>query len=549
MNYIFEYYQAIKTGTVAAGEWLRLFYEMIVNGLDEGRFFFEPKLATRAIKFIENFCRHHEGALAPNLIKLELWQKALVSVIFGIVDETGARQFREILLIIGRKNGKTLLAAAISAYCAFLDGEYGARIYFAAPKLEQASLCFDAFAQMLWKEPELAAMAKKRRSDIYIEQTNTTAKPLAFNAKKSDGLNISLAVLDEVSSWQGEQGLKYYEVLKSSQGARRQPLMLSITTAGYINDGIYDELFKRATAVLKGTSKETRFAPIIYAIDDVDKWNDIGELAKANPNLGVSVSVDYLLEEIAIAEGSFSKKIEFLCKYCNAKQNSSVAWVSTQTVKRCFSENHISPENWQKNYCVIGVDLSQTVDLTAAVAIIEKHGRLNVLAHFWMPASRIDTATEEDGVPYRAYVDRGELSLSGDNFVDYKDVERWIGELTQKYKILPLKIGYDRYSSNYLIQDLNVSGYQTDDVFQGTNLTGTINVTEGLLKDGAFDFGDNNLMKIHLLNAAMKNETGGRRKLVKIGTRTRIDGVAALLDAMCMRQKYAELAVQLRNAR
>lgn len=549
MNFIFEYYQAIKTGTVAAGEWLRLFYEMIVNGLDEGRFFFEPKLATRAIKFIENFCRHHEGALAPNLIKLELWQKALVSVIFGIVDETGARQFREILLIIGRKNGKTLLAAAVSAYCAFLDGEYGARIYFAAPKLEQASLCFDAFAQMLWKEPELAAMAKKRRSDIYIEQTNTTAKPLAFNAKKSDGLNISLAVLDEVSSWQGEQGLKYYEVLKSSQGARRQPLMLSITTAGYINDGIYDELFKRATAVLKGTSKESRFAPVIYAIDDVDKWNDIGELAKANPNLGVSVSVDYLLEEIAIAEGSFSKKVEFLCKYCNVKQNSSTAWLSTQTVKRCFSETHISPENWQKNYCVIGVDLSQTVDLTAAVAIIEKHGRLNVLAHFWMPASRIDTATEEDGVPYRAYVDRGELSLSGDNFVDYKDVERWIGELTQKYKILPLKIGYDRYSSNYLVQDLNASGYQTDDVFQGTNLTGTINVTEGLLKDGAFDFGDNNLMKIHLLNAAMKNETGGRRKLVKIGTRTRIDGVAALLDAMCMRQKYAELAVQLRNAR
>ena len=214
MNEIYAYYQAINDGSIVVGKWIKLFYQRIITGLEKGDFYFSAKKATRAIRFIENFCRHHEGALAPQLIKLELWQKALISVLFGILDETGARQFREAFIVIARKNGKTLLAAAISAYCSFLDGEYGARVYFAAPKLEQANLCYSAFFQMVQKEPELASLAQKRRSDIYIPDSNTTIKPLAFSAKKSDGLNISLCVADEVASWQGDNGLKMYEVLK-----------------------------------------------------------------------------------------------------------------------------------------------------------------------------------------------------------------------------------------------------------------------------------------------------------------------------------------------
>ena len=244
-DYILAYYQKIMDGSIVVGKWVRLAYEAIIKGLQEKSFFYAPKKANAAILFIENFCHHHEGELAPGLIKLELWQKALISVIFGIVDEKGTRQFREVFLVVARKNGKTLLAAAIAAYCSFLDGEYGGRIYFAAPKLEQAALCFEAYHQMIIHEPELDRMAQKRRTDIYIQETNTTAKALAFSAKKSDGLNISLAVADECASWQGDAGLKFYEVIKSSFGARRQPLLLAISTSGYINDGIYDELMKR----------------------------------------------------------------------------------------------------------------------------------------------------------------------------------------------------------------------------------------------------------------------------------------------------------------
>lgn len=257
-NYILAYYQAIKDGSVNVGNWIRLLYEYIIKGLKDKLFFYDHKKAKAAILFVEGFCRHHEGALAPNLIKLELWQKAFLSVLFGIVDESGARQFRECFLVIGRKNGKTLLAAAIAAYCTFLDGEYGGRIYFAAPKLEQATLCFEAYHQIILNEPELNGMAQKRRADIYIKDNNTSAKPLAFSAKKSDGLNISLCVADECASWAGDNGLKFYEVIKSSFGARRQPLLLAMSTSGYINDGVYDELMKRSTRFLLGDSKEKR---------------------------------------------------------------------------------------------------------------------------------------------------------------------------------------------------------------------------------------------------------------------------------------------------
>ena len=153
MNEILSYYQAIKDGSVTVGRWIKLLYAYIVTGLEKGSFFFNQKEANRAIRFIETFCRHHEGFLAPQKIKLEPWQKALVSILFGIVDADGLRQFREAFIVIARKQGKTLLAAAISAYCAYLDGEYGGRIYYAAPKLEQENLCYDAFFQMVQKEP------------------------------------------------------------------------------------------------------------------------------------------------------------------------------------------------------------------------------------------------------------------------------------------------------------------------------------------------------------------------------------------------------------
>ena len=180
-NYIFAYYQAIQDGSVVVGRWVLLFYEYIVKGLQEQSFFFDQRKANKAIKFIETFCHHCEGR--DDLLKLELWQKATVSVIFGIVGADGLRQFREVVIIIARKNGKSLFAAAIIAYCIFLDGEYGAKVYCVAPKLDQADIVYSAFWQTIAKESELSVIIKRRKSDYYGESTNSSVKKIAFNAK------------------------------------------------------------------------------------------------------------------------------------------------------------------------------------------------------------------------------------------------------------------------------------------------------------------------------------------------------------------------------
>lgn len=547
-NYILTYWQAIADGSETVGKWVRLLYEKIINGIEQKAFFYNHKKAAAAIAFIENFCHHHEGELAPGLIKLELWQKAFLSVLFGIVDADGLRHFRQCFLTIGRKNGKTLLGAAIACYMSFLDGEYGARVYFAAPKLEQANLCFNAYYQMIQQEPELDELAQKRRTDIYIKASNTTAKALAFNARKSDGLNISCCIADEIASWAGDNGQKFFEVILSSFGARRQPLLLAITTAGYINDGVYDELMKRATRYLLGESKETRLLPVLYMIDDLDKWNDLNELKKANPNLGVSITHNFLLDEIATAESSLPKRAEFITKYACRKQNSAAAWLPAEIVEKASGEP-LQLEAFRSSYAVGGIDLSQARDLTACCVVIERGGELYVFAHFFLPAEKIEEATARDGVPYQAYIQRGILTPSGENYIDYNDCFNWYRELVERWEILPLMVGYDRYSAQYLIQDMKNYGFRVDDVFQGENLYGVIQELTGILENGAIHIGDNDLLKMHLLNGAIKmSAERGRGRLVKVNPALHIDGAAALLDAMTVRQKYYnELGAQLAN--
>ncbi len=571
-DWILTYYQGIKNGTYSVGRWIVLLYEMIIHDIEEKRIEFDIREANAAVDWIEAHCFHVEGPMAPGNIKLEVWEKAFISCIFGLMKPgTKDPAFLEILLVIGRKNGKSILASGIANYILQVKGGYGGRVYTVAPKLEQADIIYGNTWAMIQLDPdwirkkeEVEALRKqthqkveedptcvrKRMSDLFVPATNSTMKKIAFSAKKSDGFNPSLAICDEIAAWEGDKGLKQYEVMRSGMGARPDARMLSCTTSGYINDGVYDELIKRATRYLLGESKEKRLLPFLYMIDDIEKWNDINELKKSNPNLGVSISVDYLLEEIAVAEGSMSKKAEFITKYANLKQNSSLAWLPASVVERA-SGDPLNIEDFRRGYAVAGIDLSQTRDLTSACVVIEKDGELYVFSHFWLPAEKIDEATARDGVPYNIYIQRGLLSPSGDNFIDYHDCYRWLTDMIEKYKVMPLKVGYDRYSAQYLVQDLEAYGFQCDDVYQGENLYGVIQETQGLLEDGKIHIGDNDLLKMHLLNSAIKMSTErGRGKLVKLSPSVHIDGTAALLDAMTVRQKWAaEIGRQLKNER
>ena len=552
-NAVLAYYQGIRDGSILVGKWIRQLYEVIIDGLEGKRWFFDQRKANNCIKFMEKFCHHNKGPLAPARIRLSLWERANLSLIFGIVDGNGLRQFNEVFWQVGRKQGKTLIAGGVGCYMAYVAGEFGSEIYYLAPKLDQADLCFSAFQFNVDHEPDLAKRTKSTKSrGLYIQESNSFIKKLPFTDRKSDGYNPMFYVADEVASWPGDRGLKQWEVMVSGTGARREPLGMAISSAGYENEGIFDELFKRGTAFLNGNSREQHLLPILYMIDDPEKWDDINELRKSLPGLGDSVSVNFVLKEIDTAHESLSKKTEFLTKYANVKQNSSQAWLPAEVIRKCFGWNR-KLEEFRNHYALGGIDLSQTTDLTSACVLIEQEGVIWIFSHFWLPGERLETATVRDKIPYQAMIERGFLSLSGDEFINYQDVYDWFVRLVREYKVFPLQVGYDRYTAQYLVQDMEKASFHMESVFQGYNLTGIEDNFEGMLREGRIRCADDNdLLKIHLLDSAQQLESGTaahpRKKLVKISKYAHVDGVAAILDAMCMRQNHwAEMGQRLMN--
>ena len=550
---ILQYWNEIQTGGVNVGKWIRLLYDVILQGLSEKRWFYDHELADNAVRFIERFCHHYKGALAPKRITLSLWERAAISLIFGIVDRGGRRQFVTVFWAIGRKQGKTLLAAAIATYMAYAAGEYGSEIYMLAPKIDQADLVYSAVEFNVGAEPELRAITRSTKyRGLMIQETNTTIKKLAFSSKKSDGYNPMFWVADEVAAWPGVNGLRQWEVMASGTGARMEPLGMAISSGGYENEGLYDELMKRSTGFLMGNSREQNILPILYMIDDPQKWDDLEELEKSLPGLGESVSRDFIRREIDTAHESLSKETEFKTKYCNLKQNLSTAWLKAEDINKAFGWRRQMHE-WKNHYCVGGIDLSQTTDLTSACIVIEEDGILWVHSHFWLPAKRLEEAMKRDKIPYDIYLRKGFLSLSGEEFINNDDVLHWFMELVKEYKIFPLQLGVDRWSAQELIQKLQQKSFHTDTVTQGFNLSQVADTFEGLLREGRIrDMDDNDLLKIHMMDSAQQIESNtsahSRKKLVKISKYAHVDGVAAILDAMCMRANHwAEMGKRLMN--
>lgn len=551
---ILQYWNEINSGGVNVGKWIGLLYEVIIQGLIEKKWFYDHHLAENALTFIERYCHHYKGKLAPKNIRLSLWERASISLIFGIVDASGKRQFVEVFWSIGRKMGKTLLAAGIATYMAYAAGEFGSEIYFLAPKLDQSDLCYSAFEFNVHAEEELDEITKSTKyRGLMIGETNTWVKKLAFSSKKSDGFNPMFYCADEAAAWPGVAGLRQWEVMVSGTGAREEPLGMAISSGGYENDGLYDELMKRSTGFLMGNSKEQHILPIIYMIDDPNKWDDLEELEKSMPGMGESVTREFIQREIITAHESISKEIEFKTKYCGLKQNLSTAWLRVEDINKMFGWRK-PMEELKGKYVVGGIDLSQVIDLTAAGFICEIDGILWTKAHFWIPKNRLKAAMKRDGAPYETFIRKGFLSMSGEEHVDFNDVLNWFMDLVKKYKIYPLMVGYDRWSAMELIQAMTGKHFKCDSVTQGFNLSNVADTFESMLREGKIrDMDDNDLLKIHLADSAMKMESAAdkahpRKMLVKISNKAHVDGTAMLLDAMAMRVfKWDKLGSRLMN--
>jgi len=283
-------------------------------------------------------------------------------------------------------------------------------------------------------------------------------------------------------------------------------------------------------------------------IDDLAKWDDINEIRKSTPGLGISVSTQYMLDQISIAYESLSKKVEFLTKQCCVKQSSSQAWLNAQDVLACTGDSFGLAE-MQNCYCTAGIDLSMSTDLCCCCIIVEKGGELYVVSHYFLPGARIKDAEARDGVPYQLYMMRGLLSASGENYIDLNDVFLWMTQLIEKWSIYPLAVGYDPYGMGILTSMMENYGFKMSAVKQGENLTGIINEVDGRVADHNIHIGDNDITKIHFLDSALKvNAENNRRRLVKLNTKCHIDGMAAFLDAMCMRSCFNdEIGQQLTN--
>lgn len=535
-TYLQEFKQDIADGKYVLGQWMQLNIQYVEKCLSEGKCLYDPLKAEKKIRFIETQCRYVEGRSGPFL--LESWQKYIVACIFGLVDEDGFRHFTEIVLIIGRKQGKSTFAAALEMTIAYTEPELGMQLYNLAPKLQQANIIYDQTLLMIAKNKTASKLGKKRRSDFYIAKTNTKISPLAFNSKKSDGFNPYFACFDEFAAWEGVKAVDMWNVMLSAQGGRHDPINLACSTANFIDGGLYDELFPRCTSVLLGTSEEENLLPFLFMIDDIQKWDDVQELKKALPNLGVSFFEKNLQKEIRKAHASPSYKNEFICKYCNIKMNTVATWIPQEAI-RLSQGDVIKPEDFQRMACVGGVDLSQTTDLTSACVVINFEGVNYVYSHFWIPAGRLKDLTERDNVDYSAMVSHGFLSLSGDKFVDYKDVTKWFVDLRKEYKLNILVIGYDRYSSTYFVDEMKQQGFLMDDVNQGTNLSPILTEFEGLIMQGLIQTGTNGLLQSHIRNTAIKREADGKRmRMLKISETKHIDGMAALIDALTVKSKY-----------
>ena len=540
-DYIEGYKQRIESGQEVVGEWITKLINWLYENFEKGTFRHDKYKSYRAVAWIENFTPHNKGKWAPQLLQLEPFQKFILSCVYGIVGNDGFRNFTEGAIFMGRKCGKSLVGSGILGYLAYGLDEQGAECYTIAPKLAQSAIIYDLLGYSIDHEAALKERTQSKKEGRYIPETNTWIKKLPFSEKKSDGGNPFCTAADEVGAWEGERGLKQWEVMASGSGARDEYFLFAISSGGYADDGLYDELFARGTQILNGVSEDTTLLPIFYQIDDPEKWDDIIELRKALPCLGVSVSYKFIQNEIRKAHASQSKRMEFLTKYACRKVTAKTAWLTRDVLKTTFGEQKITLEDARGAYGCFGVDLSKTTDLSSVSLIVEMRGKIYFFTRFFMPRNKLEEATERDGIPYAKYVERGFLKLSGENRIDYHDLEAWMDAVRKTYNIRILHTGYDVYSAAYFVDSLEMKGYAPESVRQGFNLTGIIYEAEGMLKDGVLvSAEDNDLMKLHLMDTAIKPEgtDSGRVKIEKVSYKVHIDGTASLLDALTMRYNH-----------
>lgn len=544
-----KYFSAVCDGRIVACEKLKRQSERLLEQYAHpGEFHFDSKEAKRHTDFIETFCKLPTGKIGTPL-KLELFQKARLQAIFGFVDDKDMRQYNEVLIIEGRKNGKTTETAAVENDMLVNDGEGAPQIYNIATMLDQAKLGFNAAHKMVKQSPALSRHIKKRAADLYFPFNMGFIKALASNSNSLDGLDVHCAVIDELAAIKNRD---IYDLIKQAMGARCQPLLFCITTNGFVRNGIFDAQYEYARKIIYGEEQNKRFLPFIYELDDVSEWDKPEMWIKANPGLGTIKREDYLVQMVEKAKADPSFKPTVLVKDFNIPQTNEAAWLNFEDL-----------DNKEKfdikfDYCVGGFDAADSIDLNAAKAICMRPGdnKIYVRQMYWLPQAVIDKYSNEgkrqgrDNVPYELWISQGYLRTCPGNKCDKRIFLEWFKELRDVEDLYTMYIGYDPWH----IDDTLLREFQME---FGKN--SMIPIRQGVytlsqpMKDLAADFKAHNIVynnnpidKWCLINTNVKTDINGNIQPVKgLDPRQRIDGTIALLCAYTVLQnkkdKYIEL--------
>lgn len=531
LNYIEEYYRQIKRGDIVASRRITKQYEKLIDDMyNHPQYIYDHAKAERPIKFIEAFCRHSKGELAGKPLILDLFQKAYISALFGFVDkETGKRRYTESFFYVARKNGKTTMLAAIALYMMIADGESGAEVYSVASKRDQANILFDQAHEMIKQSPDLSRNIRKRKSDLYFAHNFSKMQSLGKNSNSLDGLNAHLVVIDELHSIQDRN---LYEVMKQSQSARTQPLLIMITTAGTHRGTIFDDLYEYACNVVDGNFKDDNFLPIMYELDKKSEYKNPECWQKANPSLNISKRVEDLERKVARAENDANNLTGILTKDFNVRETSHNAWLTFEQINNTATFDIKDFADW---YAIGGADLSITTDLSCATLLfVDPETEMRYVHQmYWLPEDNLRERVDNDKIPYDKWREQGLLRLCRGNTINYSDITDWFVEMIEDYEITPLWIYYDNYSARYWVDEMEGHGFKMVRTPQGARTLSLPMQNLGAdLKKHKVNYNNHPILKWCLTNTGIETDRNGNIVPVKNQSpKRRIDGTASLLDA------------------
>ncbi len=537
MNYILTYYNLITSGKITVCKRLLRQYEKIVYDLNNpGKYHFDLKKANRPIEFIEKFCKHSKGQWAGKPVILDLWQKAMIQCIFGFVDDNGLRRYREVFVIVARKNGKSTLLSAIGLYMLFADGEGGAQVCCVAGKKDQAKIVFDEAKNMVSQSALLQKHIRKRKSDLYVDLTFSTFEPLASDSNTLDGLNMHCGILDEVHAWKDRN---IYDVSKQSMGARQQPILFTISTAGFVRENIYDDLDGLSSDILYDKKEDERFISFIYELDERKEWTNPKMWMKANPGLGTIKGLDYLQEQVKRAKNDKNYLPTLLTKDFNIKETGVGSWLTFETIN---NQDTFDLESLRNCYGIGGVDLSSVGDLTCASCLIRKEDKLYLAQMYFIPEERAEQHIKEDKVPYKTWKEQGYIRFSMGSMVNFSDVTAWFNELRDKYGIYTIWVGYDQWGANQWADEMKQNGYVLEPVIQGAKTMSTpMKILASDLADKKVNYNNNPILKWCLTNTQVEIDKNDNIRPIKgRNSKQRIDGAVSLIDSYVVYQRHYE---------